>query len=332
MARRDRERGVSIFGVPRRSRWCVARPFVGGAGTVGGVGLVTLSAEQWRAQEAAHQERVTALTAAHLERRRLGERHPIEDFLFDYYGYAPARLQRWHPGPGITLEHAANEPRATWAHTRVDEHGAVTLDAASFTAARSKALAFIRAIVTATLSRDAQTNCFGLHEWAMVYRAPAERRHPTLPLRLGPTGTNAVVDAHTIRCTHFDATRFFTPQGLARNTLTPTRDTMVDDEQPGCLHAGMDVYRWATKLDPAIPSTLTADAFTLARDIRIVDMRASPYDLTSLGHTPITIETPDGKRAYADHQRHFAQRANTLRRRLLRTLDDLAAAANQPAN
>lgn len=286
-----------------------------------------LSEAEWRPRAAAHEARVDLLTAEHRARRVRGEKHAVEDFLFDYYGFAPGRLRRWHPGPGVVLEGAAGDARAGWTHMRVLEDGGVVLDARSFVAARGKALGFVRALLTATLGREVHAGCFGLHEWAMVYRQPEERRHGSLPLRLGAAGTDAVVEASTLRCSHFDATRFFTPEGLARNTLSPTREGMIDHEQPGCLHAGMDVYRWAYKLAPAVPSELVADAFVLAREIRTLDMQASPYDLSALGYEPVPIETPEGRRDYAAQQRGFAERANALRVRLLGALDAVDAAA-----
>jgi hypothetical protein len=311
------------------------------------VELRHLSEDEWRPRAAAHEARVDRLTAAHLDRRRRGERHAVEDFLFDYYDASPARLRRWHPGPGVVLEGAGDDPIAGWKHMRVVDPGvsetnkiqqtprpaaAIALDADAFLAARGKAVGFVRRLLEATLGREVHTGCFGLHEWAMVYRQPQERRHGGLPLRLGAAGTDAVVEASTLRCSHFDATRFFTPEGLARNTLTPTRDGMIELEQPGCLHAGMDVYRWAYKLAPAIPSELTADAFELAREIRTLDMQASPYDLRALGYEPVPIESPEGRRDYADQQRAFAERANALRRRLLSTLEALdAGALTQPS-
>ena len=45
-------------------------------------------------------------------------------------------------------------------------------------------------------------------------------------------------------------------------------------EQPGCLHAGMDLYKHAYRLTPLVASELVADCFELARDIRVLDMRA----------------------------------------------------------
>jgi hypothetical protein len=85
----------------------------------------------------------------------------------------------------------------------------------------------------------------------------------------------------------------------------------------------MDLYKWAYKLSPAVPSDLVMDCFDLAREIRELDMRASPYDLTELGYTPVPIETPQGKAEYAAAQRGFAARGQALRDRLLAALAGL---------
>jgi hypothetical protein len=85
----------------------------------------------------------------------------------------------------------------------------------------------------------------------------------------------------------------------------------------------MDLYKWAAKLMPLTPSPLILDCFELARDIRTLDMRASPYDLTPLGYTPIRIETPEGKAEYTATQRTFATRSRPLREQLANLCDDL---------
>jgi hypothetical protein len=85
----------------------------------------------------------------------------------------------------------------------------------------------------------------------------------------------------------------------------------------------MDVYKWATKLGPLIPGDLLLDAFDLARDIRQVDMQASPYDLTDWGYQPIAIETVDGKADYVRRQRGFADRGNALRARVISAVSPL---------
>ena len=81
--------------------------------------------------------------------------------------------------------------------------------------------------------------------------------------------------------------------------------------------ANMDLYKWAFKLAPFAPGELIADCFELARDIREIDMRASPYDLQKLGFAPIAIESPEGRAEYETHQRLFATRGEPLRARLL---------------
>jgi hypothetical protein len=83
----------------------------------------------------------------------------------------------------------------------------------------------------------------------------------------------------------------------------------------------MDLYKWAYKLSPLVPSELVADCFALARDVRALDMRASPYDLAELGYPPVRVETPEGRAEYAAAQRDFAERAAPLRLRLIDAID-----------
>jgi hypothetical protein len=277
-----------------------------------------LPVEVWSALTAAHEARIDRWAAPHRERRRRGETHPVLDFLFTYYSETPGRLRRWHPGPDVAL--AAPAPHAGWRWYTTDD-GAARLDVDAFVADRGDTVRFVRRLLAATASRPAFSGCFGLHEWAMVYR-DTETRHP-VPLRLGQTGTDAVVEAQPIRCSHFDAFRFFTPDAAVRNRLQPTRETQPDLEQPGCLHAGMDLYKWAYKLSPATPSGLVADCFELAVEIRELDMRASPYDLRAHGYDPVAIETPEGKAAYVAAQRGFAERGAVLRQRLIDLCDEL---------
>jgi hypothetical protein len=125
------------------------------------------------------------------------------------------------------------------------------------------------------------------------------------------------VDSHRLGCTHFDAYRFFTAPARPLNTVRPAHDDRAAFEQPGCLHAGMDLYKHAYRLSPLVPSELVADCFELARDIRVLDMRASPYDLGGLGYSPVRIETTEGKQQYVAAQRRFAARGAPLRQRLL---------------
>ncbi|GAB2494289.1 hypothetical protein HNR10_004502 [Nocardiopsis aegyptia] len=274
-----------------------------------------LTETEWRERADRHEARVDALVAEHLRRRRAGERHPVEDFLFTYYNLKPSQLRRWHPGVGTAL-------LGEGARARLDERfyteagGAVVLDAGAFVEARP-VLGFVERLLESVASRPAHLGCFGLHEWAMVYRT-TEVRHGQVPLRLGHAGTDRVVESHRVQCSHFDAYRFFTEPARPLNTLRPTRESQADLDQPGCLHANMDLYKWAYKLAPAVPSELVVDCFELSKDIRVLDMRASPYDLADWGYPPVRIETAEGKAAYMAAQSAFAERGAVLRERLLR--------------
>ena len=292
-------------------------------GATGPISATTLPPETWGPAAAAHAARADALTSGYRQRRVAGERHAVEDFLYEYYGTRPALLRRWHPGAGVGLEPAPDggTPHAAWRWYMTGADGVVRLDVASFLARRHDSVRFIHRLLTQTAARPAFTGCFGLHEWAMVYRQ-GEHRHP-LPLRLGQAGTDAVVESHQIRCTHFDAFRFFTPAAVSLNRLQPTRATQAELEQPGCLHAAMDCHKWATKLSPAVPGDLALDCFELARDVRHLDMQASPYDLSSVGEPPVAIETPEGKATYVARQRDLASRAAALRARLITVCEGL---------
>ena len=280
--------------------------------------MTTLTLAEWTSYAEEHTARVDVLLAGHLERRTRREAHPVEDFLFTYYPTRPNQLRVWHPGPGVRLEEAtAYGDRRGY----VVAEGTASLDPAEIER-RADSIRWIRRLLASTLDRQPQFGCFGLHEWAMVYRTP-DVRHASWPLRLGAEGTDQVVESHKIGCSHFDAFRFFTTPARPLNTLQPDRESQPALEQGGCLHANMDLYKWACKLMPFTPSSLVLSCFELARDIRTLDMRASPYDLQPLGYSPVRIETPDGKAEYTAAQRGFADRARPLRRQLVDLCDDL---------
>jgi len=280
-----------------------------------------LAQSQWQERTAAHEARVDSATAAHRARRQDHRTHPVEDFLFTYYAFKPAQLRRWHPGAGVGLAGATVAPHADWRFYAADGD-VVAVDVEAFAAARGDTLRFVRDLLERTATRPGRFGCFGLHEWAMVYRLdPSDVRHSGWPLRLGGAGTDAVVESHQVACSHFDAYRFFTPEAAPLNAMTPTRESQPALEQPGCLHAGMDLYKWAHKLVPVVPSDLVMDCFELARDIRSLDMRAAPYDLRELGYEPVCIETAEGKAQYAAEQRSFSGRGQALRARLIDACD-----------
>ncbi|MEZ4697945.1 MAG: 3-methyladenine DNA glycosylase [Rhodothermales bacterium] len=257
------------------------------------------------------------------EQRRIGLKDPIADFLFEYYSLRPTQLEAWSPGCEVWLDGEAAEPHFGRSPFEVVS-GRTGIPATSFPRHRVRSLKWILAVLRATNERRPFFGCAGLHEWAMVY-GDQPVRHPQLPLRMSRSAINTLVDDQPVVCTHFDAFRFFTTAAQPLNKHQPTADSMIELEQPGCLHTNMDIYRWAGKLYPWIGSDVLADAFLFALRIREVDMRASPYDVTALGFQPICVETPEGRREYRDHQEGFHREGRVLRARLIREAERLLA-------
>lgn len=279
-----------------------------------------LTASEWQPLAAAHAVQVDAWSDG--RRTRRGTAHPIDDFLWDYYSFRPAHLRRWHPGIGVALEAADEHMR--WPHYTTRD--GVTFADVTTLGDRRRAFEWIRELLLRTRERAGTFSCFGLHEWAMVYGLEQEEvRHEQAPLRLPPSEIKRIVDDAQLKCTHYDAFRHYVPAAMPLNIVTPMRESQLELEQPGCLHANMDVYKWCYKLTPFISSEITRDAFALAREIRQLDMQAAPYDLAEWGLSPVHIETTDGRAEYAQRQRGFAERANTLRDLVIEQLDAVLA-------
>ncbi|HEX7825784.1 MAG TPA: 3-methyladenine DNA glycosylase [Mycobacterium sp.] len=278
-----------------------------------------LDEAEWTERERLHVERVDRFVGPHVQRARRGEAHPVWDFLFSYYSLKPRQLRRWHPGYGVALGGtSAGRFRERSGYGTVGSAIGVTRE---HLLARIETVGFIADLMHATARRPARLNCFGLHEWAMVYRS-TDIRHE-VPLRLGGAATDAVVDSMPLRCSHFDAYRFFTEPAVPRNAEPLSRQSQVATEQPGCVHANMDLYKFCGKLGPLVESGLLMDCLDLAADARELDMRASPYDLTGYGFEPIAIETSAGRAEYVRAQQDVADRAAPLRAALADRCDQL---------
>ncbi len=280
----------------------------------------------WRVLEQAHRERVTPWVSPRLQRRAAGLKHPVDDFLFDYYPFSPGRLRAWHPGHGVELEGRVDAFLANPAYVRTPAGGA-TASLDWLNPSRRARLTLVVRILEGTASRPAGTGCFALHEWAMVYGLEQQQiRHEQVPLRVTPDEVRATVDSIGLRCTHIDAYRFYTQEALPLNATVPTRAGQPEQDQPGCLHTAMDLYKYAFWFSPLVSSELVADCFENAIRARTLDMRASPYDISEFGLQPIRVETAEGRREYAEEQRALMDVTAPLRIRLLSALGDLVRA------
>jgi hypothetical protein len=313
----------------------------------------------WREAAVSHRDRVLSLchcSPANADGESLAgldidPSHPIFNFIFTYYSFDPKVLLKFSAGPGVTLQgvSTASEPSIWtgrgWAWTG-GGNGAIDVRRAPKSLRRAARHA--AEVMRRSSTRAPHLHCFGMHEWAMLYEpdntaggSGQVSRHQSLPLRVSQTELNSIVESIPIACTHFDAFRFFAPGAAPLNTVepTPSRAAQPSLEQPGCLHATMDLFRYSLKLFPWLPSTLLADALELAISARVLDMRASPYDLSEFDSaatsapagrafdlSPVRIETPDGRRAYQRGQVELASRAAPVRARLLSEYDAAIAA------
>jgi hypothetical protein len=283
-----------------------------------------LAEAEWTVRAESHRDRVRRIVEPHADRARRGEAHPVWDFLFTYYSLRPRQLRRWHPGYGAVL--AGGGARTYLGRSGYGAHADGVTVTREHLRARVDTVRFIADLLRATSKRPARLNCFGLHEWAMVYRTESVR-HGQVPLRLGAAGTDAVVESMPLRCSHFDAYRFFTVPATQRNAARLTREAQATAEQPGCVHANMDLYKWCYKLGPLVDSELLLDCLELAADARELDMRASPYDLRGYGFTAIAVDQPGGRVEYVRAQQDIARRAAPLREALADRCDLLLTAA-----
>jgi hypothetical protein len=285
----------------------------------------TLTHTSWREAQSVHKARAGALTLGRRARRKTGERDPVDDFMFEYYPYTPTKLETWFPGIGITLE-IDSKDAFDFPHYYSDAT-TCALDAQYLIKHQSRIKSTLE-LLRNTQLREATYNCFGLHEWAMVYQAEQHEMRHGDPLRVSQDQIDSLIGELGLRCTHIDAFRFFTdeaaPQNVNRLNIIPTRDNQKDIEQSGCLHANMDLYKHCMWFHPMIPGDLVLDCFELARSARTLDMQASPYDLAQYGYEPIRIETSAGRAAYVARQREISLRAQDLRSRLIAVLEAAA--------
>lgn len=264
---------------------------------------------------------ISKIVAQQQKRKNEHQKHPIEDFLFDYYPYRPNQLLQYSPGLGKILEGEKAKIFLNKKGFSANEKG-VFINPKTLAIHRIESLKNIILLCKNIASKKPFLGCFGLHEWAMLYRSD-EARHPQLPLRFPIEKINEIIEKEKICCSHYDAFRFFTAAAQPLNLLQPTRLTQIQNDQNGCLHANMDLYKWCFKFFPFVPSSLVIESFLLAQKIRQIDMQASPYCLKKYGLEAIKIETPEGKSIYIDHQKKFQMQSQKIRENLILHLENL---------
>lgn len=204
---------------------------------------------------------------------------------------------------------------------------------------------------------------------------PSSKYQSHLSLRVSQQTINKQVERKGVRCTHIDALRFFAPEAkkwnwygslddltakekdageqakqhvekLLESNISHNRSTVLTRsdqlhlEQKACLHANMDLFKIAWRLQPFISSTLLVEALALALQSRTLDVEASPYDVSSyLGlkwnsandrathyetvHlNAVKIETEDGRKEYQQRQLQIMKKGEIVRTKLLTAYND----------
>lgn len=281
----------------------------------------TIPQKDWLPIKEKHESQVDDLLHDYLDARSRHMKDPVMDFLFEYYAFRPSNLRKWSPGIGVNLSFSDLEQLPEISEFKIQGNMAF-IDPALFPEKRISSLEWMITMLENTQSNKPSFGCFGMHEWAMVYRSD-NPRHSQVPMRMEQDELAEFVESRPLLCTHFDAFRFFTKPAQPMNRFELSREKFHETEQPGCIHSNMDLYKWAFKLYPWIPSLLILKAFRLAKEARHIDMQASPYDLREQGLEPIKIETEAGRKEYKQKQEMIFQKGLLIRKMIIEKMQNL---------
>ena len=312
-----------------------------------------LPAEVWRAQAAHHRRRVHKLLSPGFVAGsdKLDDANPVYNFLSQYYNVRGTkgirRLARWSPGLDVLLEGATQQDivsggvssRACNTSMLTKKGLALCPEGATYKSrdfvASSEPAAYIwnHSLLCRTQQNPIVLNCFGMHEWAMVYQpdhrpAFSAKYQSALRFRLSQADVNSVVESNELRCSHLDALRMFSPaaQQLPNqfgNIGSKTRESQTSIEQAACVHSSLDLFRFAWKLSPFCSSGIVMDCLEMALKARRVDVAAGPYDCLEYGIDPILVETEQGKREYRNRQIQLMKEGKTVRDALIAQYEGL---------
>ena len=263
----------------------------------------------------AHGARVTPWVGPHLERRRSGVAHPVEDFLFTYYSFSPGALRRWHPGFGASWPSPGDPParRGTatsgrWSGRRrritsCSSQAAGSLDEPTALTARGhRARARRTSAASACTSGRWSTGCHPTRCGTPRGRCGSASRHrrggrgaPDRAARTSTRSASSPTRPGPLNVLHPGARR---PAGVRAAGL-PARRHGPLQARLQAQSRGAALTWWPT----ASSWPATSGSSTCARRRTTV---------TDLGYEPVRIETAEGKPEYAAAQRRFAERGAPL--------------------
>jgi hypothetical protein len=162
--------------------------------------------------------------------------HPIYNFLFAYYfSFNKSILKKYSPGVGVMLPGATFEEQpylavSSYGNPFINSGYYWDLSRVAIPVKKKRSAEYIYNILRAIDSKSPSFCCYGLHEWAMLYDPSGIgaaknlnndrlRKFQSLPLRLSVENVREVVESNKLRCTHFDAFRYFTDPAKPLNSL-----------------------------------------------------------------------------------------------------------------
>lgn len=318
-------------------------------------GGIKLPVSSWEQEAMLHEKELDRMLYPPGEclktRQHTVKTHPIYNFLHTYYRYSAKNLRYYSPGIDVVME-AKKETSSSgsnsnskrrkdlhisqldpkYLHVLNDECCSYTLPPTATIEPTSPfgwiTMSRNRDLLMNTDSRIPFFGCFGFHEWAMLYSGrnqgplsqPLPSHQKEVPIRVTQEVIDDVVETMGLRCTHYDAYRFFHPSVQPLNSIHPlTRTNQIDHEQPGCVHTAMDLFKYAYQIYPFISSSLLRSCIHIALTARKLDMRASPYDTTNVLYCgpPICVETLEGRNQYQEEQKALALEAAIVREELI---------------
>ena len=169
------------------------------------------------------------------ERQHLVHNHPIYNFLHTYYRYSTDSLLKYSPGLLMVSNRLVGATQSDLdegllhdQYLVFDREGGARYDikelAGESKQSRKKLDTLKRnlQILKSSSQRQPLFSCYGLHEWAMLYKNN-EKHQNALDTRLSQEQIDAVVENNPLRCTHYDAFRFFAKDAQGLNRLPLTR-------------------------------------------------------------------------------------------------------------
>jgi len=273
-----------------------------------------ITVREWTKRANSHRMRIRDLLGGMYYDRKVHDRHPIYNFIFNYYRFRPkATIERFSAGIDVGVEFVEDLYLAPPSKYLSVRNGLIEIDPVKLFNEKSiQRIRNVHTLLDIVQRRVPSFSCFGVHEYAMLHSGARHSyfQSGVLKLRMSQQEIDAVVERAPIRCTHFDAIRHFPDSSSKMCVIKTSPQSRTRNEQAGCIHTNLDLFKFSLRLWPFASSELVADALELAIRARELDMRASPYDLSSVSDfqelkcdfnlTPILIETESGRAEFRD--------------------------------